>query len=97
MWLQRVITLNAKVRGFHLVTDELLAALPELRRYRVGLLHLCLQHTSASLSINEYTGVFFEQGILVAKAGYGSDLLTIPVCVAGQTGAAGIYCEGGSI
>ena len=41
--------------------------------------------------------VFFEQGILVAKAGYGSDLLTIPVCVAGQTGAAGIYCEGGSI
>lgn len=53
MWLQRVITLNAKVRGFHLITDELLAALPELRRYRVGLLHLCLQHTSASLGINE--------------------------------------------
>ncbi|QKE65345.1 YjbQ family protein [Aquipseudomonas campi] len=53
MWLQRVITLGARARGFHLVTDELVAALPELRAYRVGLLHLWLQHTSASLTVNE--------------------------------------------
>ena len=62
-----------------------------------NVINLQTVYDAASLSINEYTGVFFEQGILVAKAGYGSDLLTIPVCVAGQTGAAGIYCEGGSI
>ena len=40
-------------RGFHLVTSEILAALPELRRLRVGFLNLFLQHTSASLAINE--------------------------------------------
>lgn len=53
MWLQRVITLGARARGFHLVTDELVAGLSELRAYRAGLLHLWLQHTSASLTINE--------------------------------------------
>ena len=42
-----------QARGFHLVTDELLAGLPELKACRVGLLHLWLQHTSASLTINE--------------------------------------------
>lgn len=53
MWLQRLIPLQPRSRGFHLVTDELLAALPELRECRVGLLHLWLQHTSASLTVNE--------------------------------------------
>ena len=53
MWQQRLITLRPRARGFHLVTDELLDALPELASYRVGLLHLWLQHTSASLTINE--------------------------------------------
>lgn len=53
MWQQTLITLGARPRGFHLVTDELLANLPELRRCRVGLLHLWLQHTSASLTVNE--------------------------------------------
>lgn len=53
MWQQRLIGLRARARGFHLVTDELVAALPELARCRVGLLHLWLQHTSASLTINE--------------------------------------------
>ncbi|MGC3292859.1 YjbQ family protein, partial [Pseudomonas aeruginosa] len=38
---------------FHLVTEEILDALPELRRCRVGQLHLLLQHTSASLTLNE--------------------------------------------
>lgn len=53
MWQQTLITLRPKPRGFHLVTDELLAALPELREYRTGLLHLWLRHTSASLTVNE--------------------------------------------
>lgn len=53
MWLQREIRLKARPRGFHLITGELLAQLPELRQCRIGLLHLFLQHTSASLSINE--------------------------------------------
>lgn len=53
MWQQKVIRLRAKPQGFHLVTDEVLNALPELSRYRVGLLHLWLRHTSASLTVNE--------------------------------------------
>ncbi|MBO3276160.1 secondary thiamine-phosphate synthase enzyme YjbQ [Pseudomonas schmalbachii] len=53
MWQQTLITLRPRPRGFHLVTDELLAALPGLANCRVGLLHLLLQHTSASLTLNE--------------------------------------------
>lgn len=53
MWLQREIRLAPRPRGFHLVTGEVLAALPELGELRVGLLHLLLQHTSASLTLNE--------------------------------------------
>ncbi|WP_296247260.1 secondary thiamine-phosphate synthase enzyme YjbQ [Pseudomonas sp. UBA4194] len=53
MWQQTLITLRARPRGFHLVTDELLAQLPHLRTCGTGLLHLWLQHTSASLTINE--------------------------------------------
>ena len=53
MWLQKSVKLQAKSRGFHLVSDEILEALPEISSINVGLLHLFLQHTSASLSINE--------------------------------------------
>lgn len=53
MWQQTRITLRARPRGFHLVTDEIVAGLPWLRECRVGLLHVWLQHTSASLTINE--------------------------------------------
>lgn len=53
MWLQREITLTAKPRGFHLITDEILNQLPELPSYRVGICQLFLQHSSASLTINE--------------------------------------------
>jgi secondary thiamine-phosphate synthase enzyme len=53
MWIQREITLDPRPRGFHLVTREVLGALPELRDFSVGLLHLLLQHTSASLALNE--------------------------------------------
>ena len=52
-WHQTVIRLKPRSRGFHLVTDELVRALPELGRLRVGVAHFFLQHTSASLSFNE--------------------------------------------
>lgn len=47
------IVLTPKRRGFHLVTDEIIAQLPQLTCIKRGLLHLFLQHTSASLSLNE--------------------------------------------
>ena len=53
MWVQREITLEPRPRGFHLVTRELLGALPELSELQVGLLHLLIAHTSASLALNE--------------------------------------------
>ncbi|HWC47474.1 MAG TPA: secondary thiamine-phosphate synthase enzyme YjbQ [Solirubrobacterales bacterium] len=53
MWLQRTVRLQARSRGFHLVTDEVREALPELAELSVGLLHLLIQHTSASLALNE--------------------------------------------
>ena len=52
-WIRRSVTLPAHARGFHLITNEILAALPELARIDVGLLHVFIQHTSASLTINE--------------------------------------------
>lgn len=53
MWSQKRIILKPRRRGFHLVTGELLAQLPELAQFRVGLAHLFIQHTSASLGLNE--------------------------------------------
>jgi secondary thiamine-phosphate synthase enzyme len=53
MWLQRELRLEPRPRGFHLVTAEVLEALPELGEVSVGLLHLLLAHTSASLTLNE--------------------------------------------
>ena len=53
MWVQREITLRPRSRGFHLVTGEVESGVPELRELRVGLAHLFLRHTSASLTLNE--------------------------------------------
>ncbi|MCL6420125.1 secondary thiamine-phosphate synthase enzyme YjbQ [Aestuariirhabdus haliotis] len=53
MWLQREISLKPRARGFHLITRELLQQLPELQKIEVGLMHLLIQHTSASLTLNE--------------------------------------------
>ena len=52
-WIQRQLELKPRPRGFHLITRELLEALPEIDGIQTGLLNLFLQHTSASLSINE--------------------------------------------
>ncbi|MCL2914127.1 secondary thiamine-phosphate synthase enzyme YjbQ [Shewanella corallii] len=53
MWKQKEIRLQARSRGFHLVTDEILDQLPELKSYRVGLMNVLIKHTSASLTVNE--------------------------------------------
>ncbi|EHA1124894.1 YjbQ family protein [Vibrio navarrensis] len=53
MWLQKSITISAKKRGFHLITDEIEQQIPQISSISVGLLHIFIQHTSASLTINE--------------------------------------------
>jgi secondary thiamine-phosphate synthase enzyme len=53
MWAQGEIRLEARPRGFHLITREVLAAVPQVAQMSVGLLHLFLRHTSASLTLNE--------------------------------------------
>lgn len=53
MWLQKEIRLQSRARGFHLVTDEVLRALPELREFKVGMMNVFIRHTSASLTLNE--------------------------------------------
>ena len=53
MWLQKRIKLTPRARGFHLITDEIMGQLPEISSVEIGLAHLLLQHTSASISINE--------------------------------------------
>jgi secondary thiamine-phosphate synthase enzyme len=52
-WHQVEIRLKPRPRGFHLVTGEIVAALPDLPRLRVGVAHIYVKHTSASLTINE--------------------------------------------
>lgn len=52
-WVQRQIRISAKPRGFHLITGEILREFPETRQFRVGIMHVFIQHTSASLTINE--------------------------------------------
>ena len=53
MWLQKTIFLKPRSRGFHLVTDEIASQMPGLSGIQAGLAHLFIQHTSASLTINE--------------------------------------------
>lgn len=51
--VQKYITLSPKPRGFHLITDEILSHLPELKEVKAGIAHIFIQHTSAGLTINE--------------------------------------------
>lgn len=53
IWLRQRLTLAPRARGFHLITREIVGQLDGLERIRVGMLHLLIQHTSASLSLNE--------------------------------------------
>ena len=52
-WSQHPITVQARPRGVHLVTSEIVGKLPELRDLRIGLAHIFIRHTSASLTLNE--------------------------------------------
>ncbi|MGJ0492267.1 secondary thiamine-phosphate synthase enzyme YjbQ [Methylobacter sp.] len=61
MWIQKEFKLKARLRGFHLVTDEVLKAIPELETIRCGLLHVLLKHTSASLTLNENADMTVRQ------------------------------------
>jgi secondary thiamine-phosphate synthase enzyme len=53
MWRQKEVILTSKPRGFHLVTSEIVGQITELNAYKFGLAHFFIQHTSASLAINE--------------------------------------------
>lgn len=53
MWIQKQIKLKARSRGFHLVTDDILREIPELKQYTMGMMNVLIKHTSASLTINE--------------------------------------------
>lgn len=53
MWLQKTLTMSPKKRGFHLISNEVIQQLPEISSITCGLFHLFIQHTSASLTVNE--------------------------------------------
>jgi secondary thiamine-phosphate synthase enzyme len=53
MVVQKEFSLKPRPRGFHIVTDEVLSHLPEIKNFTAGLAHIFIKHTSASLSINE--------------------------------------------
>ena len=52
-WYQKEINLKSRVKGFHLVTDEVIDQIPEMKKIKTGLMHIFIKHTSASLAINE--------------------------------------------
>jgi secondary thiamine-phosphate synthase enzyme len=53
VWIQKQIELRPRPRGFHLITSEIIDAVPDLERIEVGIATLFIQHTSASLTVNE--------------------------------------------
>ena len=53
MWIQKKISLTPRTRGFHIITDNILENIPELKDFKAGILQLFIKHTSASLTINE--------------------------------------------
>lgn len=57
MWIQKEFQLAAKSRGFHLITSEVLRAIPDINQIEYGLFNLFIKHTSASLTINENADV----------------------------------------
>ena len=52
-WCQKEISLRARSRGFHLITDEILNQLTDLKKIKTGLMHFLIKHTSASITLNE--------------------------------------------
>jgi len=52
-WHQKEISLEPRGRGFHLITDEVVNQLPDLKEIKTGLVHILIKHTSASITLNE--------------------------------------------
>ena len=55
MWLQKNIQIGPCPRGFHIITDHIINKVPEIEKINIGVLHLFIKHTSASLTLNENT------------------------------------------
>ena len=53
MWIQKTFSIPSQSRGFHIITDEVLRNIEEIKNIKTGILHLFIKHTSASLTINE--------------------------------------------
>ena len=53
MWIQKNITIEKKQKGFHLITDQLISQVPEINKIHIGLQHVFILHTSASITLNE--------------------------------------------
>ena len=53
MWIQKTITISPRSRGFHIITNDVLGQFLEINNIYMGLLHIFIQHTSASLTVNE--------------------------------------------
>jgi secondary thiamine-phosphate synthase enzyme len=53
MWIQKEIQLEPKSRGYHIITEEILREIPEIKKIDTGLAHIFIKHTSAGLTINE--------------------------------------------
>jgi len=51
--IQKELRLRSRPRGFHIVTDEILSGVPEIKEFEVGIAHIFICHTSASLTLNE--------------------------------------------
>ena len=52
-WFQKEISLSQRARGFHLITDEIVRQVPEIGEVEIGIAHIFIKHTSASLALNE--------------------------------------------
>tara|TARA_B100001175_G_C19469902_1_gene621181 strand:+ start:988 stop:1407 length:420 start_codon:yes stop_codon:yes gene_type:complete len=53
MWMQKNINIESRSRGFHIITEQVIDQIPEIKSINIGILHLFIKHTSASLTINE--------------------------------------------
>ena len=53
MWIQKEIQLKPYSRGFHLVTNAIINRIPEIENIKIGMMHVFIKHSSASLTINE--------------------------------------------
>jgi secondary thiamine-phosphate synthase enzyme len=53
IWIQKEIQIQKKPRGFHLIDEEILLNFEEIKKIKIGISHIFIKHTSASLTLNE--------------------------------------------